>query len=215
MCASGIPQVIIFDIHTLQNEFYFDDTVLVRHTSCVPLLKRELSLLAEKKLDSDDEESDKDKGQTTVARVADLADMPIAVAFPDEGAYKRFHAHFDKLYELIICHKVRDGDKRIVKLKEGDVKDKHCVIVDDLVQSGSTLLQCAKTLLANGAGAVSAYVTHAIFPNESHEKFVGNSDFQFFWVTNSHPVTRKLVDKPPFKILSVAPLVIDEILDLP
>lgn len=37
----------------------------------------------------------------------------------------------------IICTKVRDGNKRIVKLKEGKPEGKHVVIVDDLVQSGA------------------------------------------------------------------------------
>ena len=48
----------------------------------------------------------------------------------------------------VICTKVRDGDKRIVRLKEGEAKGRHVVIVDDLVQSGSTLLECGKLLKA-------------------------------------------------------------------
>lgn len=42
----------------------------------------------------------------------------------------------------VVCTKVREGDKRIVRLKEGDVAGHHVVIVDDLVQSGSTLIEC-------------------------------------------------------------------------
>ena len=48
----------------------------------------------------------------------------------------------------VICTKVRDGDKRIVRLKEGEPKGRHIIIVDDLVQSGSTLLECGKLLQA-------------------------------------------------------------------
>lgn len=48
----------------------------------------------------------------------------------------------------VICTKVRDGAKRIVRLKEGEAKGRHVVIVDDLVQSGSTLLECGKLLKA-------------------------------------------------------------------
>ena len=43
---------------------------------------------------------------------------------------------------------MRDGAKRIVRLKEGEAKGQHVVIVDDLVQSGSTLLECGKLLKA-------------------------------------------------------------------
>ncbi len=46
----------------------------------------------------------------------------------------------------VICTKVRDGDKRIVRLKEGEPRRRHVVIVDDLVQSGGTLIECQKLL---------------------------------------------------------------------
>ena len=46
----------------------------------------------------------------------------------------------------VICTKVRDGDKRIVRLKEGEPRGRHVVIVDDLVQSGGTLRECQKLL---------------------------------------------------------------------
>ena len=42
----------------------------------------------------------------------------------------------------VICTKVREGDKRIVRLKEGNPADCHVVIIDDLVQSGGTLIEC-------------------------------------------------------------------------
>ena len=46
---------------------------------------------------------------------------------------------------------MRDGDKRIVRLKEGVAKGRHVVIVDDLVQSGGTLIECQR-LLTTQAG---------------------------------------------------------------
>lgn len=42
----------------------------------------------------------------------------------------------------IVCAKVREGEKRIVRIKEGDPAGRHVVIVDDLVQSGGTLIEC-------------------------------------------------------------------------
>lgn len=42
----------------------------------------------------------------------------------------------------MVCTKVREGDKRIVRLKEGNPAGCHVVIVDDLVQSGGTLIEC-------------------------------------------------------------------------
>jgi hypothetical protein len=46
---------------------------------------------------------------------------------------------------------VRDGAKRIVRLKEGEPAGRHVVIVDDLVQSGGTLLECHALLASLGA----------------------------------------------------------------
>lgn len=42
----------------------------------------------------------------------------------------------------MVCAKVREGDKRIVRIKEGNPAGCHVVIVDDLVQSGGTLIEC-------------------------------------------------------------------------
>ena len=42
----------------------------------------------------------------------------IAVAFPDDGAFKRFHLFFPE-FDTITCVKIRDGGKRIVKVKDG------------------------------------------------------------------------------------------------
>jgi adenine/guanine phosphoribosyltransferase-like PRPP-binding protein len=42
----------------------------------------------------------------------------------------------------VVCVKVREGDERIVRIKEGNPAGYHVVIVDDLVQSGGTLVEC-------------------------------------------------------------------------
>lgn len=46
-----------------------------------------------------------------------------------------------------MCNKVRQGEQRIVRIKEGDPRGRHVVIVDDLVQSGSTLIECQVKIL--------------------------------------------------------------------
>ena len=49
-----------------------------------------------------------------------------------QGAYKRFKDKF-KEYPTVVCKKIRDGDKRVVRIHEGDPTGRHIVIVDDLV----------------------------------------------------------------------------------
>eukprot|EP01098_Paradermamoeba_levis_P009505 TRINITY_DN3970_c0_g1_i1.p1 TRINITY_DN3970_c0_g1~~TRINITY_DN3970_c0_g1_i1.p1 ORF type:complete len:355 (-),score=97.73 TRINITY_DN3970_c0_g1_i1:10-942(-) len=185
--SGGPTKLVIFDIHSLPERFYFGDSVIPILESGIPLLLNEL----------------RDKKQKN-------PNSKITIAFPDEGACKRFGGSFGG-YQLIICTKVREGEKRIVKIKEGDVNGQDVVIVDDLVQSGGTLIECRGALLAHGARSVCAYVTHAIFPKESWKKFLANDGlpppFETFYITDSCPTAAILKTQPPFKVLSLAPLV--------
>lgn len=136
----------------------------------------------------------------------------VTIAYPDEGAWKRFHFQFQN-YPEIICTKVRDGKKRIVRLKEGDAEGRHVVIVDDLVQSGGTLIECGKLLHSLGAAHVSAYVTHGVFPQDSFKRFEceagpgEESRFGWYkvWLTDSCANTTVAVqDLEPFEVISLA-----------
>ncbi|GJW31649.1 ribose-phosphate pyrophosphokinase [Tanacetum coccineum] len=115
----------------------------------------------------------------------------ISIAFPDDGAWKRFHKQLQH-FPMIICAKVREGDQRIVRIKEGDPKGRHVVIVDDLVQSGGTMIECQKVLAEHGATKVSAYVTHGVFPKRSWERFAHDKG------------VKEVKNKPPFEVLSLA-----------
>ena len=92
----------------------------------------------------------------------------------------------------------------------GSPQDFHCIIIDDLVQSGGTLIECAQALLNHGAKKVSAFVGHGIFPNESWKKFLYSENpkvhFDAFFITNTFPTVQNLVDRPPFQVLSIAPI---------
>ncbi|KAK9902149.1 hypothetical protein WJX75_006001 [Coccomyxa subellipsoidea] len=182
LSRGGPTSVVIFDIHALQERFYFGDTVLPLFESGIPLVRERMRSLP----DADN----------------------ITIAYPDEGAWKRFHYQFGD-YPEVICTKVRDGDKRIVRLKEGSPKGRHVVIVDDLVQSGGTLIECQRLLKTQGAEAVSAYVTHGVFPKESWRRFTkanGTADaFKYFWITDSCPRTVQAIQgQAPYEVISLA-----------
>ncbi|WJZ98938.1 hypothetical protein VitviT2T_017426 [Vitis vinifera] len=184
----GPTSLVIYDIHALQERFYFSDHVLPLFETGIPLLKQRLHQLP----DTDN----------------------VVVAFPDDGAWKRFHKQLDH-FPMVVCAKVREGDKRIVRLKEGNPAGCHVVIVDDLVQSGGTLIECQKVLAAHGASKVSAYVTHSVFPKRSWERFIHKNDgsekaFTYFWTTDSCPLTVKAIgNRAPFEILSLAGSIAD------
>ncbi|KAL7589483.1 hypothetical protein Lser_V15G36859 [Lactuca serriola] len=185
----GPTSLVIYDIHALQERFYFSDNVLPYFETGIPLLKQRLHQLP-----------DADK---------------VVIAFPDDGAWKRFHKLLDH-FPMVVCAKVREGDKRIVRLKEGNPEGCHVVIVDDLVQSGGTLIECQKVLAAHGATKVSAYVTHAVFPKNSWEKFThkngenSSKGFAYFWITDSCcPTVKSIEKKAPFEVLSLAGSIAD------
>jgi adenine phosphoribosyltransferase len=181
-CQSGPATLRIYDIHALPNRFYFTDNVTMRMLTAIDVLKSTLH-----------------RSTTTIA-------------FPDEGAFKRFKHLLDG-FPMVICSKVRDGDKRVIKITEhvncrpGFLENEEILIVDDLVQTGGTLFECKQALVAEGAKRVSAYVTHPVFPNDCFVRFLETGDrsgFFKFYVTDSVPeVASKLDGHTPFHVLRV------------
>lgn len=190
LTPGGPAKFLLFDIHALQIRFYFQDQILPVLLSAMPLFME----LLEKR----------------------YAKEKIAVAFPDEGAKKRFGVHFSKAgYPVLFCSKVREGDKRVVRIAEGDAKGFHVFIVDDLCNTGGTVIACRDALIKGGAQKVSVFVTHGVFPQESWRKFE-SAGFDKIFITDSIPETVDMFRKHQsdkekkgaasvFEILSLAP----------
>jgi hypothetical protein len=102
-----------------------------------------------------------------------------AIAFPDEGAQKRFGSLFHQ-YDVVTCGKKRVGKERIVMIQDGDCQGKHVLIVDDMVKTGGTLVECAKALVAHGATGASAFCAHAAFPPSAERLFCVGGDRHVF-----------------------------------
>ena len=150
------------------------------------------------------------------------------VAFPDDGAEKRFgylfKAEFPGL-ELVTCAKKRDINDpaaRSVVVKDGSAKGRHVVIVDDMIQSGGTLYECGKMLMATeGALSVCAFCTHGIFPNESWRKFLkggARAIFKRIFITNTNPTVVSQLplsagdnSDSPFEVLDLTSLVLTDL----
>jgi len=131
----------------------------------------------------------------------------IAVALPDEGAVKRFGKKLPDWLCVIKCDKIKTGkngkDKKVI-IKEGDSKGKHVIILDDLVNSGETIIQCRHELKHDGAEYVSAFAPHGVFPKKAWRRITPEL-FENFWITDSCSQTAKAIKgKNPFRVLSLA-----------
>ena len=127
------------------------------------------------------------------------------IAFPDDGAAKRFNEAFPE-NARIICAKVRDGVRRIITIKEWDPKGKDVLLIDDLIQTGETLREASHMLRKKWAKSVRAFAPHWVFPNEAHKELAKSLDELIN--TDSIPVNyERAQEVPNMKVISIAPLV--------
>src|SRR3989339_89168 len=179
--GKGPALLTIFDVHALQERFYPSDNIIPDLHSTVSLLKNRIRSMKN-----------------------------IAIVFPDDGARKRYGDYF-RDYPIIVCNKVKIGKKKIITIKEGNSCGKHCIMVDDLIFTGGTLMECRDVLIKAGAKKISAYAAHGIFPEESWKKFTKEL-FEYVWITDSCPWMVDIVkDIKPFEILSIKDLIVNVI----
>lgn len=97
-----------------------------------------------------------------VEKVYNTLGNPVLVS-PDAGAYKTTHEIAEALNaDLVPSNKVRVDGAPVISI-QGDVKNKECLIVDDLADGGRTFKFLAKALKNQGASKVFLYVTHGQF----------------------------------------------------
>jgi len=87
----------------------------------------------------------------------------------------------------------------------GDVAGQDCLIVDDLIDTGGTLVKASEALLGQGARSVRACATHAVLSGPAVER-IENSEIEEVIVTNSIPLSEDADNCTRIKQLSVAPL---------
>ena len=87
----------------------------------------------------------------------------------------------------------------------GDVKDYHCVMVDDIVDTSGTLCNAAQALVKAGAKSVSAYVAHGVLSGPAVER-ITNSVLEEVVVTNSIAANGEVKACKKIKTVSIAPL---------
>ncbi|TEB31434.1 phosphoribosyl pyrophosphokinase [Coprinellus micaceus] len=113
------------------------------------------------------------------------------VVSPDAGGAKRVTAMADKLnIEFALIHRKRDGKSlsapERMELLVGDVQDKVAILVDDMIDSGSTLALAARTLYDKGAKSVHALISHGLL-SAADLSFIDDLPIKELVVTNTIP----------------------------
>ena len=92
----------------------------------------------------------------------------------------------------------------------GEVKDRDCIIVDDICDTAGTLCKAAAALKERGAKHVYAYITHAVLSGPAYTN-IANSKLDQLVVSDSIPATEQFKALDNFKVLSLAPMLAEAI----
>ena len=136
----------------------------------------------------------------------------ITIVSPDAGGVERARYYATKLNNtaMAIIDKRRSGPNQVAEMKVvGDVEGRTCIIVDDMVDTGGTLVKAADTLLAAGAKGVVACGVHAVLSGNAVER-VAQSALKELIVTDTIAVP-KSTKSDKITVLSVAELIADAI----
>ena len=177
--AAGAKRLLSVDLHSGQIQGFFDGPV--DHLTAMPVLLDYL-----RSLEAED----------------------LVIVSPDAGRVKVAERYTNLLNaDLAIVHKRRHDAMNEVSAKEivGEVDGRTCVIVDDMIDTGGTIVAAAELLAANGAARVIAATTHAVLSGPATER-LKNSVIDTVVCTDTLPL-------PPHKrfaklqVVSVAPIV--------
>lgn len=181
--AAGADRVLTMDLHSAQIQGFFRcpaDQLQAINLMCDHLKRRDLT---DAVLVASDAGEAKD-----VARYTNRLDLPMA-----------------------IIDKRRDGDDEEPRAAHiiGDIKGRSCILVDDEIASGGTLLRATELLLERGAREVCGVATHAVLSGRALER-IQSSPITEVIVTDTIPIPQeKRIDK--LKVISVARLLADAI----
>lgn len=126
---------------------------------------------------------------------------------PDAGGVERARELGKRLKaQIAIVDKRREGPNvsRVMHIV-GDVKNKDVIIVDDMIDTGGTIVQAAEAVLDNGARSVSATCSHAVLSGGAVEK-IKSSGLEELIVTNTIPLRRDAKEVAKIKVLDVSSL---------
>lgn len=134
------------------------------------------------------------------------------VVSPDVGGVVRARALATRINtDLAIIDKRREkANQSEVMNVIGDVINRDCIIIDDIVDSGGTLINAASALINKGAKSVHVYVTHGVLSGEAVDK-INNSQIKSLIITDSIQLTNSTLQSNKIRSITVSNLFGDAI----
>ena len=129
----------------------------------------------------------------------------LTIVSPDVGGLVRARNIASKISaDLAIVDKKRakPGESEVMNII-GNVANKNCIIVDDMVDSGGTLCNAAAALINQGAKSVSAYITHGVLSQNAWQK-IANSQLKKLVITNSINPTNHTLATQNIEIIDIS-----------
>ena len=154
----GIGKIQTYDLHNPQIESFF--TGNIANISAIPLFLEDIEKNFNKK--------------------------EVIVVFPDAGAYNRFKKFLNEedYCKIVIISKTRTESGLKMEIS-GNILNKTAVIIDDMIDSGGTIIEASKLLKSNGAKDVFVYSTHGVLSGNAIEKLTNASEISGITISNS------------------------------
>jgi ribose-phosphate pyrophosphokinase len=132
----------------------------------------------------------------------------LTVVSPDAGGVERARFFAKKMDAPMAIVDKRRTEINVTEVMNviGDVRNRTCLILDDIVDTAGTLVKTVQALLDNGALAVYACASHAVLSGPALER-ISKSNLQELIVTNTIPLSEAGQKEPKIKVLSIAGLI--------
>ncbi|WFU57393.1 ribose-phosphate pyrophosphokinase [Bradyrhizobium pachyrhizi] len=181
---AGVDRVMTLDLHAGQIQGFFD--IPTDNLFAAPLMVRDI----------------KEK--------FDLA--KVMVVSPDVGGVARARGLAKRIntpLAIVDKRRERPGESEVMNVI-GDVAGYNCILVDDIVDSGGTLVNAAEALIAHGAKEVSAYITHGVLSGGAAAR-IASSRLKELVITDSILPTEAVNKAPNIRQISIAGLIAEAI----
>lgn len=180
---AGIDELITFDIHSRDGQDFFE--VPVKSLSAASLF---------------------------VQRIKEMGFLPTSIVAPDKGAEQRareFKNESRDVTNLAVFSKERLANQNIVSVLNENNLGERVIVVDDILDTGETLLSCVKILKEKGVKSIVVAVTHGLFSGDSWRNLF-DYGVEKILVTDTVPSVHKMASDK-IEVLSVSSLITEEL----